>query len=120
MLDKYGLYMQHFENILVDIVKKTDKATLEGTHCQLLKTETVILGALIYDLLEPAQKLSLKTQEVQVDLINMADLTGQTRRRYKSLQNKIKTQSNVLTEFPMLKNNLSKVKSTNFLGDRSR
>ena len=120
MLDKYGLYMQHFKNILVDIVKKADKATLEGTHCQLLKTETVILGALMYDLLQPAQKLSLKIQEVQVDLINMPDLTGQTRRRYKSLQNKIKTQSNVLTEFPMLKNNLSKVKSTNFFGDRSR
>ena len=30
MLDRFGLYMQHFENIIADTQKKTDKATLEG------------------------------------------------------------------------------------------
>ena len=70
----------------------------------------------MYDLLEPAQELSLKTQEEQADLINMADFIGQTRRRYERLHNKIKAQPNLMFEFPMLKNILSKVKSTNFLG----
>ena len=70
----------------------------------------------MYDLLEPAQELRLKTQEEQADLINMADLIGQTRHRYEHLHNKIKAQPNLISEFPMLKNILSKMKSTNFFG----
>ena len=61
MLDKYGFYMLHFENILADISKKADKSTVDGIRCQLRKAETVFLGALMYDLLEPTQDLSLKT-----------------------------------------------------------
>ena len=30
MLDKYELYMQHFENIIVNTSKQTDKSKLEG------------------------------------------------------------------------------------------
>ena len=70
----------------------------------------------MYDLLEPARDLSLKSQKEQVDLINLADLIGQRRRRYQRLRNKIKAQPNLIFEFPMLKNILSKVKSTNFFG----
>ena len=61
MLEKYGLYMQHFKNILVGTCKKKkDKATLEGKLHQLQKAETVILGVLMY-MLEPARELNLKT-----------------------------------------------------------
>lgn len=70
----------------------------------------------MHDLLEPARDLSLKAQKEQVDLINLADLIGQRRRRYQRLRNKIKAQPNLIFEFPMLKNILSKVKSTNFFG----
>lgn len=70
----------------------------------------------MYDLLEPARDLSLKAQKEQVDLINLADLIGQRRRRYQRLRNKIKAQPNLIFEFPMLKNILSKVKSTNLFG----
>lgn len=70
----------------------------------------------MYDLLKPARDLSLKAQKEQVDLINLADLIGQRRRRYQRLRNKIKAQPNLIFEFPMLKNILSKVKSTNFFG----
>ena len=70
----------------------------------------------MYDLLEPARDLSLKAQKELVDLINLADLIGQRRRRYQRLRNKIKAQPNLIFEFPMLKNILSKVKSTNFFG----
>ena len=29
-VDKFGLYLSHFETIIADTSKKTDKATLEG------------------------------------------------------------------------------------------
>ena len=35
MLDKYGLYMTHLENIIADMRMKTDKATLEGKGHQM-------------------------------------------------------------------------------------
>ena len=50
----------------------------------------------MYDLLEPARDLSLKAQKEQVDLINLADLIGQRRRRYQRLRNKIKAQPNLI------------------------
>ena len=34
LFHKSGLYLQHFENIIVDDNKSTDKATLEGKHRQ--------------------------------------------------------------------------------------
>ena len=49
MLDKYGLYMQHFKNIIVDTRKQTDKAKLEGKHRQLPIAETLVLGALFFE-----------------------------------------------------------------------
>ena len=44
MLDKFGLYMQHFENIIADTQKKTDKATLEGKSRQLEKADIILVG----------------------------------------------------------------------------
>ena len=35
MLDKYGLYMQHFKHIIVDTSKQTDKVKLQGKCRQL-------------------------------------------------------------------------------------
>ena len=42
MLDKHALHLQHFQNILVDTSKKTDKVTLEGKRHQLQKAKTVL------------------------------------------------------------------------------
>ena len=58
MLGKFGLYMTHFENTISDTSKKTDKATLEGKRRQMEDADTVLMGALIYDLLQPAKELS--------------------------------------------------------------
>ena len=30
LIDKFGLYLQHFENVIADTTKQTGKATLEG------------------------------------------------------------------------------------------
>ena len=83
MLDKFGLYMQHFENIIADTQKKTDKATLEGKRHQLEKASIIlVVGALLFDLLEPARGLSLNTQEERVNIIKMVDSIDGTRKRY--------------------------------------
>ena len=47
--------MQHFENIIGDTRKQTDKATLEGKHRQFKKAKILVFDALIY--LNPQQFL---------------------------------------------------------------
>ena len=89
MLDKYGLYMQHFENIIADTTKRTDKATLKGKQRQLQKADVLLLGALFFDLLEPARMLSLTTQEQNVNLIKMVNSIDNTRNNYQCLLNQI-------------------------------
>ena len=47
--------MQHFENIIGDTRKQTDKATLEGKPRQFKKAKILVFDALIY--LNPQQFL---------------------------------------------------------------
>ena len=45
MLDKFGMYLSHLENVIADTSKKTDKATLEGKRRQLVCANVVLLGS---------------------------------------------------------------------------
>ena len=87
MLNKYGLYMQHFENIIADTTKWTDKATLKVKRRQLQKADVLLLGALFFDLLEPARMLSLTTQQENVNLIKIVNSIDSTRNNYQCLLN---------------------------------
>ena len=117
MLDKFGLYMQHFENIIADTQKKTDKATLEGKRRQLEKADIILVGALLFDLLEPARGLSLNTQEERVNIIKMVDSIDGTRKRYEQLLNKVLKDPNTVLELPRIKGVLSKVTSEQSIND---
>ena len=48
--------MQHFEKVIADTKKQTDKAKLKGKHRQLQMVE--IVGALFFNLFEPAKMLT--------------------------------------------------------------
>ena len=56
MLDKYGLYMQHFNSIIVDTSKQIDKVADNSQMADIL-----IFNTLFFDLLDPAKISSLKT-----------------------------------------------------------
>ena len=69
------------------IRKWTDKATLKGKQRQLQKADVLLLGALFFDLLEPARMLSLTTQEENVNLIKIVNSIDSTRNNYQCLLN---------------------------------
>ena len=73
LVDKFGLYLQHFENIIADESKKTDKATLEGKHSQLTDTNVLLLPAFFIDILDPAKLFSLSLQKADFNVIDMVD-----------------------------------------------
>lgn len=51
MLDKYWLYVQHFENIISNPNKQTDKSKLEGKLSLFSKVEFFVFEALFFNLL---------------------------------------------------------------------
>ena len=63
LIDKFGLYLRHFENVMADTSKQTDKATLEGKRKLLTDSEALLRCGLFVDLLDPAKKFSLVSQK---------------------------------------------------------
>ena len=47
LVEKFGLYVKHFENIIVNDSKITDKITLEGKHRQLTDSKVLLLFAFL-------------------------------------------------------------------------
>ena len=73
LVDKFGLYLKHFENIIADESKKTDKATLEGKRSQLIDANVLLLSVFFIDILDPAKIFSLSSQKADFNVIGMLD-----------------------------------------------
>ena len=63
LIDKFGLYLRHFKNVIADTSKQTEKATLEGKRKFLTDSNVLIRCGLFVDLLDPAKKFSLVSQK---------------------------------------------------------
>ena len=81
MLDKYGVYMKHTENVLADEKKKTDKATLQGKRGKLLEATTVFCAAFFLDILELANVFSLMFQKKDIDILTITNILEDTKSR---------------------------------------
>ncbi|XP_066928483.1 zinc finger protein 862-like [Clytia hemisphaerica] len=73
LVDKFGLYLQHFENVIADTSKQTDKATLEGKRRLLTEANVLLRCGLFIDLLNPALKFSLQSQKENFGIIELVD-----------------------------------------------
>ena len=73
LIDKFGLYLQHFETIISDTTKKTDKATFKGKRKQLTDVSILLCSALFIELLEPTEKFSILSQREDFNIIDIVD-----------------------------------------------
>ena len=73
LVDKFGLYLQHFENVIADTSKQTDKATLEGKRRLLTEANVLLRCGLFVDLLDPALKFSLLSQKESFNILSMVE-----------------------------------------------
>ena len=81
-VDKYGVYVQHLENIIADTSKQTDKAKLEGKRRKMVQASVLLKCCLFLDLLDSAKKFSLASQYADSDIINMVDRIDDMTSRY--------------------------------------
>ena len=103
-LRHYRTCSTHFENIIADTTKRTNKATLKGKRRQLQKADVLLLGALFFDLL----------QEENVNLIKIVNSIDSTRNDYQRLLNRIEKSLRQFTSFREWKPYCRKLKALTF------
>ena len=73
LIDKFRLYLQHFEIVIADTSKQTDKATLEGKQKLLTDPNVLLCCGLFVDLLDPAKKFNLVSQKENFGVIELVE-----------------------------------------------
>ena len=73
LIDKFGLYLRHFENVIADTSIQADKATLEGKRKLLTDSNVLLRCGLFVDLLDPAKKFSLVSQKENFGIIELVE-----------------------------------------------
>ena len=108
-VDKFCLYLAHFENIIADTTKRTDKATLEGKRREMCQADVLLFSALFMDILEPVIVLSLTTQKKDVNLIKSVNCIDNMKKTYEKLLNQFEKNSADVLNLPTVKRVLQKV-----------
>ena len=109
-VDKYGVYVQHLENIIADTSKQTDKAKLEGKRRKMVQASVLLKCCLFLDLLDSAKSFSLASQYVDSDIINMVDRINDMKLTYQLFYRKFETLPESVFGLPRLKKLLNSVK----------
>ena len=109
VVDKFGLYLAHFEYIIADTTKRTDKATLEGKRREMCQADVLFFSALFMDILEPVRVLSLTTQKKDVNLIKSVNCIDNMKKTYEKLFNQFEKNSADVLNLPTVKRVLQKV-----------
>ena len=100
LIDKFGLYLQHFETIISDTTKKTDEAILEGKRKQLTDASILLRSALFIDLLVPAKKFSILSQREDFNIIDMVDCLDDMLLSYQIRKRNVDNDPDIVDSFP--------------------
>ena len=103
VVDKYGLYSQHLQNVIADTSKQTDRATLEGKFKKLIDASVLLRGAVFIDVLAEAKAFSLKTQKDDTNIIDIVESLELMKRNYERLLKRARKDENYVLKLPTLK-----------------
>ena len=98
LVEKFGLYAQHLQNVISTSLNKVDKSTLEGKFAKVL-----LRCALFIDVLAEAKKFSLITQKSDVDIITIIDYVESTKYSYEWLLKWLRKNSTNVFKLPTVK-----------------
>ena len=104
LVDKYGLYTSHLQNVIADTTKQTDRALLQGKFTKLVDARVLLRGAFFLDALAEAKKFSLLTQKRDISIIDVVESVETTKRSYERLLKRFRKNENYVFELlPTLK-----------------
>ena len=89
LVDKFGLYMQHLENITKDKSYKTQMQSKVKGYLKTWKKPSTLLHLCFYiDLLTPVAQLSLALQREEINPVNAIDALGSIQQKLRRLMEK--------------------------------
>ena len=109
LVDKFGLYTQHIQNVIADTSKKLDRATLQGKYNKLIDAKVLLRGSLLIDILAEAKKFSLTSQKNDISIIDIVECVETTKWKYKRLLKKLEGNENYVFELPTLKSVITEI-----------
>ena len=86
LVNKFGLYMQHIQNIITDTTKQLDRAKLQGKFNKLTESKVILRAAFLLDILAEAKIFSLCTQKADNNIIDITDTAQSTQCHYNQLK----------------------------------
>ena len=96
LVNKFGLYMQHIQNITPDTTKQLDCVKLQGKFSTLIESNVILQAAFLLDILEKAKIFNLCTQKVDTNIIDITDAAQSIQRHYNQLK---KSSTKILSFF---------------------
>ena len=103
LIEKFGLYSVHLNNIISTTTNSQEKETLEGKFRKLVDGKVLLRYALFTDILAEARKFSLITQKIDINIINILDIVEATKNNYERFFRKISKNHNLVFQLPTLK-----------------
>ena len=73
LVDKYGLYTSHLQNVIADTTKQTGHTLLQGKFEKIVDVKVFVLAAFVLDTLAEAKKFSLLMQKRDTIIIDVVE-----------------------------------------------
>ena len=113
LVDKFGLYTHHLQNVIADTSKQLDQATLQEKFNKLIKSKVILCAAFLLDVLTEAKIFSLCMQKSDSNLIKIVGATQSTKRHYVKLRKKVENNPEFVFTLLTLASVISEVKKDN-------
>ena len=113
LVDKFGVYTHHLQNVIADTSKQLDRAILQGKFTKLIKSKVILRAAFLLDVLTEAKIFSLYTQKSDSNLIYIVGAAQSTKRHYVKLPKKMENDPELVFTLLTLASVISKVKKEN-------
>ena len=82
VVEKFGLYNQHLQNVISMTANAKARATLEGKYVKLVDAKVALCCALFIDVLAEEKNFSLKTQKIDINNVDIVEAVENTKQYY--------------------------------------
>ena len=114
IIDIYGSYVPHLQNVIADTSKKVDRATVKEKLKKLCNSNVLFRCAFFTDILTPAKNFSLEMQKCDAFVVDIFGM-GKTTYTYcvKMVEKLRKNPDSAVFELPTLKRIITEIEEKN-------
>lgn len=110
LVEKFGVYTQHLQNVIADTSKQCDRATVKGKFEKLVHASVLLRSSFFVDLLGPAKELSMVTQKNNLCITEVVEAVENTKRKYQRLLRRVSSdEEHIFRVLPTFRNVLAEI-----------